>query len=384
MQLTTIQGATVLIKEARKSTGVDWNGNDATERLQKEYRLLNKLKDTNVTPKPIELFWEWEHLYLVEEFIEGPILSQFTTTNNPFVIGDSTLEKRERYTEEIVSIWRNIAISLKEIHKKGIVVGDLSITNIILNDRKSSSIKIIDLEGAWEIAVDQPETQFGTPGFKPKNLLNDTKDDIFSLGAIYLGMLCPSAVSMSQIEPDLKRNFIELSSAEIGLPIEFRNLIHECMNDIADYRPNLTSIVNRLDSHHGPDFTSNLPQSINKSELLSIVNLSLEYIIDVADYNRKDRVFPADPMVYMTNPNSIAHGASGVAYAISQLKGEVPKEVLSWILSSNLDSNSNPPGLYIGLSGIAWSLWESGMQEVSKKLLRERSFSVNMPLSSIT
>ena len=51
----------------------------------------------------------------------------------------------------------------------------------------------------------------------------------------------------------------------------------------------------------------------------------------VADFEREDRLFPADPMVFDTNPLSLGHGACGVAYVMHKLRGQVDERVLDWI-----------------------------------------------------
>lgn len=53
LALDQTTGDSVVIKEARPATGVDENGTDAVDRLRKEYRLLQKLHHTGITPRPL-------------------------------------------------------------------------------------------------------------------------------------------------------------------------------------------------------------------------------------------------------------------------------------------------------------------------------------------
>lgn len=64
-------GKTVIIKEARPHTSIESSGNDAVVRLKKEHRLLTKLSGTGITPEPLDLFFDWKHLFLVEEYLPG-------------------------------------------------------------------------------------------------------------------------------------------------------------------------------------------------------------------------------------------------------------------------------------------------------------------------
>ncbi|MFF0750952.1 lanthionine synthetase C family protein [Streptomyces sp. NPDC004267] len=89
------------------------------------------------------------------------------------------------------------------------------------------------------------------------------------------------------------------------------------------------------------------------------------------DGQRTDRLWPADYMVYATNPLSVAYGACGPALFLSAAgprsggpqAGGLPEEAAAWMLSLPLDNDTYPPGLYVGLAGIAWAFQELGMRE---------------------
>ena len=51
------------------------------------------------------------------------------------------------------ALWLQIAIAIKAAHELGIVLGDLSFTNIIID--KPSRVQIIDLESAVEVGIDE-------------------------------------------------------------------------------------------------------------------------------------------------------------------------------------------------------------------------------------
>lgn len=84
------------------------------------------------------------------------------------------------------------------------------------------------------------------------------------------------------------------------------------------------------------------------------------------DGQRTDRLWPADYMVYATNPLSVAYGACGPALFLSAAGPQgagLPAEVASWMLGRPLGTDTYPPGLYLGLAGIAWAFQELGMQD---------------------
>ena len=66
-------GRTVFIKEARAHNGYTWDGVSAQERLRREYEVLTAIHAVSpgVCPQPLDHFTEWEHDFLVTEFIDG-------------------------------------------------------------------------------------------------------------------------------------------------------------------------------------------------------------------------------------------------------------------------------------------------------------------------
>lgn len=363
-------GSTVVIKEARKHIGVDEHGEDATNRLEKEFHILQKLGDFEGVPKAIDLFREWEHTFLVEEFVTGPTLGQFTTRHNPCITGNADPGNRKDFLATLLRIWRNIAAAIHEIHARNIVLGDLSVNNIIVTSIENGFVKLLDLEAAYEIGKDRPFAGFGTPGFRPKNPVMGKEDDIYSLGAIFLGMLFPSAVNIYQLDPDTGMRMLEHAGAEIGLPRPLREMIAGCLAEEAEQRPGLNEIMAMLNKRWEAEFHSNLSKTIDKQELCEKINGCVKFIEATMNFDRQDRLFPGDPMVFYTNPNSVAYGAAGVAYALAKLSGEKPKRVVDWMLK-RIHEEEYTPGLYVGASGIAWVLWEMGEERHALELLKK-------------
>jgi lantibiotic modifying enzyme len=94
------------------------------------------------------------------------------------------------------------------------------------------------------------------------------------------------------------------------------------------------------------------------------------HINEAASYGRRDRLFPSNPKMFVTNPLSLAYGASGVAYTLQRVIGRVPQAALDWILSHNVTLADYTPGLYIGLSGIALALLEMGVQRQAETIFQ--------------
>ncbi len=154
----------ILPQPARPHTGVDDNGIDAVERLRKEHRLITKLEDTGVAPKPLDLFTDWEHLFLVEEHLPELDLAHFTIAYNPILSVHPKEEALFEHAATLMKIWQNLALSLAAVHEDNIVCGDLALGNIMVGDLEFGEVRIVDWEAAWEMDVDLP-TDISTPGF---------------------------------------------------------------------------------------------------------------------------------------------------------------------------------------------------------------------------
>lgn len=97
----------------------------------------------------------------------------------------------------------------------------------------------------------------------------------------------------------------------------------------------------------------------------------LEYIFATADYSRRDRLWPAHFELFGTNPMSLAYGASGTGMMVADISGAVPDEVRAWMLGQPLRADAFPPGVYTGLAGIAYALYESGLHDAGEAAMKE-------------
>ncbi|XXF76975.1 lanthionine synthetase C family protein [Myxococcaceae bacterium GXIMD 01537] len=93
------------------------------------------------------------------------------------------------------------------------------------------------------------------------------------------------------------------------------------------------------------------------------------YIHGTTDLTRKDRLWPAHYMVFATNPLSLSLGACGTALFLQEVQGGLPAEVRTWLEAQPLDVEGYPPGLYMGLAGIAYSFLRLGMTERAEQAM---------------
>lgn len=363
----THTGQQVVIKEARPY--VD-SIEDTVSLLKKEHRILAKIAHLKIAPQPLDFFQDWEHFFLVQEQVKGTGIHNYIVRNSITLRFNPTIDDAREFYKNFKTIILQLAQIVKALHECGIVFSDMSPGNLIL-DPETLELKIIDFEGACEVGVDKPGQLF-TEGFAADQWFGrdpTVESDYFSIGAIIHYFLSP-VNQLFAVNPKARYTFMEHVTRDIGFPRSVFELATALIDKSPEKRPTPSKIIevlSRDDDVTVPHFATDGPDADKTYE--GYVKRITEYILNVATYDRRDRLFPSDGSMFRTNPLSLAHGACGVAYALNKIDGKVPDEVINWILSCNKHVSLIPPGLYIGLAGIAWSMLELGLHDESRKVL---------------
>lgn len=360
-------GRKVVVKEARPHINATTDGYDAVEMLKKEYRLLNVVADEGIAPLPLDLFQEWEHWFLVEEFIQGTAMSHHSAANNILLRTRPTKHEADEWHAKFARLCTNLTRILSILHEHKIVFADLSTNNLIVAP-DGETLKIIDFEGAHQLGVDRPANIF-TPGFISQHRANGgqarCEDDYYAAGAVLLAYLFPIN-GLLHLNPQTRGEFLAAIRNDIHLPESIAALINNLMD-----RPGASSAVLGNTVEISPSLPPKFSGSVKAShDYQSVLDDIVKHLHGIAEYGRNDRLYPADPRVFSTNPMSLAYGAAGVAYAVHKITGNVPQSVTDWMLQRKVTPADYPPGLYIGMSGIAWSLLEMGMREQAEDVFR--------------
>lgn len=366
-------GRTVVLKEARPAVGLEPSGADAQSRLRTEYELLRHLAGTGYVPRAIELFTEWEHLFLAEEFIPGHDLGRFTIAYSPLMRVAASAVEIEGYVEILHRLWTRLADAVDRVHADGVILGDLSVKNVISKNRLGD-LRIIDLEAAWRPGIDQP-TNIATPGFtSPTRRLDpNPADDVYAMGATFLGTLFPNAV-LAQKRAGEAETLIAGLCDRVSLPPTMGQILRACIAEDADQRPSPADVVAELrqvPTRVVPVVRS--APSVSPVDVEGAVRRTLDAVSANATVHRDDRLFPGDPALFATNPLSIAYGAAGVHRMLSYCGREIPADFLAWMDKHRVVPAEVPPGLYVGMSGIAWSCFDLGQLDRGDHVLREAS-----------
>ncbi|HTJ72573.1 MAG TPA: class III lanthionine synthetase LanKC [Actinospica sp.] len=378
----TVTGADVILREARPGVEVGPHGIDAVELLRREYEILTELADTGLFVRPLDFFKQWEHSFLVEEYVDGAHIGKLTTSENPLYFVDLTPGRLTDYYLRFQRLWLQVADAVAACHARGIVIGDLSMTNILVTP--DGRIRIIDLESAFHEGVEQGAGMF-TPGMATLRARTakhgDRRTDYYALGGVLLTSVFACQLG-DLVEHSLPLRLLREVAEDLALPIELTTLITDLYDEDADL-PDPQELRRRIEDIPFADTWRQPPPLAHpvKSEpaahnelcdrISSVLSGVVEYMHNVADVHREDRLFPADAMVFYTNPLSLSHGAYGCLYAMHSLGADVPDPLLGWALTRSTSRHVLPPGLYYGSAGAAWALSARGLRDQAVHLLRE-------------
>lgn len=363
----------VVIKEARPLTGLWPKGDgtylDSVDLLRNEHAILSRLEGTGGVVRVRDLFQEWEHTFLVENFVEGLQLSRFRGRRQgnllPFT-GD----------REIVEVFctnlREIALSLltlvDEVHQRGVLLGDLSPHNVLI-EPESLKLTLIDVESAIspdsDKGLDFVSRVWSTPGFRQeKGELQEslTEQDDFYAVAMILNSFLLAVTTLGRYQGACVDAIYDKIETCVGLPLELRAVIRLLTEGrVEEARRQLQAwdvpSSLRTPRTEAPAWEG---QPLTDDRLLEAAEEIASFVVAHADSSREDRLFPADSAVFRTNPLALAHGAAGVSLFLQQVRGEIPKEVEGWLLSCQINNDEIPPGLFTGSAGIAYTFAQLG------------------------
>ncbi|MDQ6770890.1 MAG: serine/threonine-protein kinase [Gemmatimonadota bacterium] len=219
---------TVIVKEARPYTH-SWSDGlvsfDAISLLQREYNTLDYLRDLLVFPRPIALFQEWEHWFLVQEFVSGEALRTYRARDDVILMAHIyEPDKVASFGRIFRTIGQQLIEIIKSVHARGFILGDISPNNILI-DPSDLSVRFIDLESAFR--CDEPPAfaafarLWRTPGFRElarfeRGDVLAPADDWFALAMLLHGLVIPIE-GLVELYPDAAPRFLR-RFVNIGLP----------------------------------------------------------------------------------------------------------------------------------------------------------------------
>lgn len=360
-------GKTAVLKEARPDVHGFSAEEDAVALLRREHAMLVRVAPLGVSPRPLAFFTEWEHCYLAQEHLDGYLtLLRYASRGSLFLERSRDPERLRRLWERDLTVARRLAAAVETLNAAGLVVGDVSYNNVLVHP-ETLDVKVIDLEGAF-LPGEAPRARVVTPGFSDPGRAADAPptraDDAYGVGAALLFLLTHKN-ALLKLRPEAGLRALAEAVSEFGLPDGILEAVKALMDPDPARRPRPAAALEPLAAAPLRAPAADTPR-IRPEET---VREACRFMLAQADPGREDRLFPADPAVFESNPVNLAHGAAGVLYALGTAGGGAPEGLLDWLERRARSGPSLPPGLRTGTAGIAWTLCALGRQEAALSLL---------------
>ncbi|WP_434387416.1 class III lanthionine synthetase LanKC [Melittangium boletus] len=367
-------GREVVVKEARPHVNRGRHQpHDAVACLENERRVLRRLEGTDAAPRVLDAFQEWEHHFLVMERAPGMSLPRLLARNALGLVleGRPTADQLRAFARTFTHLARQLAAHVRAIHAQGVVIRDLAPQNILF-DPESGRVTLIDFESAYceHADVASPLIPLATPGFgldphDPRNRDAPTREqDLRALGRV-LGELLHPVAPFFALAPERREPLLAHFARERGIPEVFVQLA------LAAEEPVRFEALLDEAERTVPPAPSRPPPRLDEATLGARIDGAARYLEEEIAHEADPLGLPTDYRRCVTNRLGVAYGAAGIALALHRLRGAVPERFLTALRdeAARADHAHYPPGLYVGLAGIAWSLLELGQHEAAERLL---------------
>lgn len=368
LALDQVTGEEVVIKEARPHVEMHGEGLDATSRLARERRNLELLGPVGASPRCLDAFTDWENSYLVEERLDAFDLRELMLKHSPLMKARPSARDGSDYYGMCVTIFTGLLRAVDRAHKVGVVIGDISPSNIMV-DRSNMRVRLIDLEAAFLDGSDEWD-DIHTPGFrrimKGRKRASCFRDDRYATAVVMFYCLFP-LMAMAYIRTDLFQKVLPVMMEDIGWQ---HTPVAEVIQALVDDRIGLEEAAQLLQQPATLQAPFSSPQRPLPAPRQCIRRL-LAFMDAHSRLQPERTLFPLDPFSHSTNTMSLGLGATGVIHAFHGVGHQPSPAVMERYAQElqALDRTSLPPGFLTGLAGIAWSALLRGEVELARSLL---------------
>ncbi|MFE5946651.1 class IV lanthionine synthetase LanL [Streptomyces sp. NPDC056480] len=392
-----VDGAEVVIKQARAHVGSGLDGTDVRDRLRQEDRILQELQPLRVAPARVGLMDEQGDLFLIQEQVPGQTLQDWSmkrATEDPCISSEEALDMSSRLVELV-----------QEIHEAGYVIRDLKPANIMV--LPEGDLRIIDVE--YVTRCDTMCRPIGTPGFMAPELEHGdaameagTPADCYSLGATLFHMitaLVPTWLNRRDDGQDVGEILARISgshpvlSSFIGLIIGLTQTDLQERWTLAQARDWITALADGDTSLETPAV---LEMSLSDERLEELINERIQLLQSSMTPDAAKLWKMSQESGEERDPCAAWNGAAGglavLTTAATHVSGglrETVADAAAWINQRLFSIPRLLPGLAFGRAGTAWALHDAG-QLLGNAELKERAIDLaaklptEWPIADIT
>lgn len=363
-----------VIKEARSFAGIDIHGVYGTSRLKHEYEILKKLDDTNATPRVKEIINELGNTYLVEEYVSGETLKSFPHRNSPYINQQKDIDNLDsKPMQEYITLLEKIMVgtlkSISEIHKKGIVINDISHGNIMF-DSNTGIVKFIDFEIASSIEENKTsDAVFQTPGFScPSNSCTVIQAELYKVGLIFLYCIVPYN-ALYHLSSQKVFDCLERFYSTTVLPKHLLNIIE----NLLCYKYNIAeeALKDLLDNNKDSSRKAVNTSIINYNKLLNSV------CKNISDFIAGKDILGTDTQGISTNKFCLSFGVFGMLDVVKDFSSALQQnnilnysDIIHYFMKSFYKEKYSI-SLFVGLSGIASTMLDLGYNKEADLIMRK-------------
>ncbi|AUG76958.1 hypothetical protein CFP65_2101 [Kitasatospora sp. MMS16-BH015] len=369
-------GAEVVVKQARAHIEVDRSGREARTALRHEAMLLTRLDGQRLTPRPIELIEQDDNLFLIQERIPGLPLASWVAGR---LRRDGTPDVA---WAEAGPIALALTEQLQRVHAQGLVLRDLSPTNVMV--QPDGELRFVDLELA--ATAGSTAGTAGTPGYRaPEQGPGDTtavadhSADLYALGGLFFLLatghdpLLPEDTPLPRPAGDRIGRWLELAARNGDTARRLAPVILALRAEDPGRRWSLARVKEALTGCAAAPVGHPAPVTPLADQLVDrVIRDGLRHLAATATPERRDRLWPTVPAGQLTDPCNVQHGAAGVLAVLARAVGtgslpgverelalETAALAADWIERRCAAEPTALPGLHFGRSGIAWALLDA-------------------------
>jgi hypothetical protein len=360
----TRTGEAVVLKEARPHAGLDATGADAITRLGREHDMLTALAGVPQVVRVHDRFPLGEHEFLVLDHVDGQPLNRVLVQRHPLVRPGASDLELARFTAWARDIHAQVERVVREIHRRGIVYGDLHLFNVLVG--AGDRVTLLDFE------VARPVTGTGAPALRnqafaaPRDRTGFAVDE-YALACLRLALFLP-LTAMLRLAPGKAGHLAEIIAAHFPVPREY---LDEAVQVILGDRPAAPPDLGGDRPVTPPGLGGDRPAA---PPGLGGVRPSRKRlaagILAGATPGRDDRLFPGDIEQFRSGGLNLAYGAAGVLWALAASGAGRHPDHEQWLLDRvRKPEPGSRLGLYDGLFGVAWALHELGHRDEALDLV---------------
>ncbi|MGC9377665.1 class III lanthionine synthetase LanKC [Streptomyces sp. MH13] len=365
-------GEPVVLKEARPHAGLAADGADATVRLERERTALERLAGLDCVPAVRDVLDIGGHRFLVLEHITGDTLNTVFARRFPLVGTDPAPGALAEHAAWATRMYTMVERAVRDVHGRGLVVSDLHMSNIMVAD-DGTRVVLLDFEAAAP-ARERGRQIVANPAFVAPSDRRGTDIDDYALACLRIALLLP-LTTLFFIDRRKAAPLAAHAERVFGLaPGTLDGAVGEILRGLPEALPERTAPVGRTNAvtrvpgtpDRGPD-----PVPPAAADWPLSRDAMARAIFASRTPERDDRCFPGDIAQFATpaGGQSLGNGAAGVLYALHETGAASCPDALDWLEERSCDpAPGTPPGLYDGLTGIAWTLARLGRAEPATRL----------------